>query len=105
MAQCGKMQLYMKGFTFKQWYLMKHSLLKTIRQKHRKQCTIDASRRVALSGTPIENSVDELWAIFQVILPGLLPALKEFRQLEPKRIAALTKPFIMRRLKTEVLTE
>src|SRR5699024_11242817 len=28
--------------------------------------TIDASRRFALSGTPIENSVDELWAIFQV---------------------------------------
>src|SRR5699024_2437040 len=37
--------------------------------------TIVASRRFALSGTPIENSVDELWAIFQVILPGLLPAL------------------------------
>src|SRR5699024_12872298 len=66
---------------------------------------ISASRKFALSGTPIEKSVDELWAIFQVILPGLMPSLKEFRQLEAKRIAALTKPFIMRRLKTELLTE
>src|SRR5699024_4008688 len=66
--------------------------------------SVDASRRFALSGTPSENSVDELWASFQVILPGLLPPLKQFRQLEPKRIAALTKPFIMRRLTTEVLT-
>src|SRR5699024_10933185 len=60
--------------------------------------TIDASRRLALRGTSIGYSVDELWAIFQVILPGLLPALKEFRQFEPKRIAALIKPLIMRLL-------
>src|SRR5699024_10260996 len=40
---------------------------------------ISASRKFALSGTPIENSVDELWAIFQVILPGLMPSLREFK--------------------------
>ena len=67
--------------------------------------SIHAARRFALSGTPIENSVDELWAIFQVIMPGLLPSLKEFRQMEPKRIASLTKPFILRRIKSDVLKE
>lgn len=66
---------------------------------------IKASRRFALSGTPIENSVDELWAIFQVVLPGLMPTLREFRQMEPKKIAALTRPFILRRLKGDVLRE
>lgn len=95
-----------EGLHFQTMVLDEAQFIKNYQTKTSKAVrTIDASRRFALSGTPIENSVDELWAIFQVILPGLLPALKEFRQLEPKRIAALTKPFIMRRLKTEVLTE
>lgn len=66
---------------------------------------ISASRKFALSGTPIENSVDELWAIFQVILPGLMPSLREFKKLEPIKISLMTKPFILRRLKTDVLKE
>ncbi len=66
---------------------------------------ISAKRRFALSGTPIENSVDELWAIFQVILPGLMPNKKAFRQLEPYKIASMTKPFILRRIKEDVLKE
>lgn len=66
---------------------------------------VKASRRFALSGTPIENSIDELWAIFQVILPGLLPNQKTFRHLPYERIAMITKPFILRRLKEDVLTE
>ncbi|WP_077329462.1 DEAD/DEAH box helicase [Virgibacillus siamensis] len=66
---------------------------------------IDASRRFALSGTPIENSIDELWAIFQVILPGLMPNQRTFKQMSPEKIASLTKPFILRRLKQDVLKE
>ena len=66
---------------------------------------IRASRKFALSGTPIENTIDELWAIFQVVLPGLMPNRKEFRQLEHDKIASLTKPFILRRLKSDVLKE
>src|SRR5699024_4899123 len=48
---------------------------------------IKAGRRFALSGTPIENSIDELWAIFQVILPGLMPNQRKFKQLEHDKIA------------------
>ncbi|WP_047983901.1 DEAD/DEAH box helicase [Ornithinibacillus californiensis] len=66
---------------------------------------IKASRRFALSGTPIENSIDELWAIFQVVLPGLMPNQKTFKQLSHDRIASITKPFILRRLKKDVLKE
>lgn len=66
---------------------------------------IKAGRRFALSGTPIENSIDELWAIFQVILPGLMPSQRNFKQLSHEKIASLTKPFILRRLKKDVLKE
>ncbi|WP_339160949.1 DEAD/DEAH box helicase [Siminovitchia sp. FSL H7-0308] len=66
---------------------------------------IRATRKFALSGTPIENSVDELWGIFQAILPGLFPGLKDFKKMEPKKIANMIRPFILRRLKSDVLKE
>ena len=59
----------------------------------------------ALSGTPIENHLGELWSIFQIVLPGLLPSKKEFMKLPTDRVAQFIKPFVMRRKKEEVLTE
>ena len=59
----------------------------------------------ALSGTPIENNIGELWSIFQIVLPGLLPAKKAFMKLPAERVAQFIKPFVMRRKKEEVLTE
>lgn len=59
----------------------------------------------ALSGTPIENHLGELWSIFQIVLPGLLPSKKEFMKLSAERVAQFIKPFVMRRKKEEVLTE
>jgi len=59
----------------------------------------------ALSGTPIENHLGELWSIFQIVLPGLLPAKKEFMKLSTERVTQFIKPFVMRRKKEEVLTE
>lgn len=59
----------------------------------------------ALSGTPIENHLGELWSIFQIVLPVLLPAKKEFMKLSTERVAQFIKPFVMRRKKEEVLTE
>ncbi|OFK89014.1 DEAD/DEAH box helicase [Streptococcus sp. HMSC056C01] len=59
----------------------------------------------ALSGTPIENHLGELWSIFQIVLPGLLPAKKDFMKLSTERVAQFIKPFVMRRKKEEVLTE
>ena len=59
----------------------------------------------ALSGTPIENKLLEIWSIFQIVLPGLLPAKKEFLKMEPEKVARYIKPFVMRRRKEDVLPE
>lgn len=48
----------------------------------------------ALSGTPIENSVAELWSIFQAIIHGFFPSQKEFRQLDLEKIAKMIRPFL-----------
>lgn len=66
---------------------------------------VKSSKRFALSGTPIENSQDELWSIFQAIMPGFLYDYKSFRSMQPDTIARIVKPFIMRRLKEDVLSE
>ena len=59
----------------------------------------------ALSGTPIENHMGELWSIFQIVLPGLLPAKKEFLKMPADLVARYVQPFIMRRKKEDVLQE
>jgi SNF2 family DNA or RNA helicase len=66
---------------------------------------IRAETCFALSGTPIENSLDELWSIFDVILPGFFPSQQMFRKLPADRIAQRVRPFILRRLKRDVLRE
>ncbi|MGT2887786.1 SNF2 helicase associated domain-containing protein [Streptococcus didelphis] len=67
--------------------------------------SFNAKNCFALSGTPIENKLLEIWSIFQIVLPGLLPSKKEFLKLEAKQVARYIKPFIMRRRKEEVLPE
>ncbi|WP_338215186.1 SNF2-related protein [Lacticaseibacillus salsurivasis] len=59
----------------------------------------------ALSGTPIENRPEELWAIFALVMPGLLPSKRAFNQLTPAEIALRVSPFILRREKAKVLKD
>ncbi|MDQ0724077.1 SNF2 family DNA or RNA helicase [Paenibacillus sp. W4I10] len=66
---------------------------------------IQAPRRFALTGTPVENSLDELWSIFEAVFPGLFPSYRRFRDLSPERISRMVRPFILRRLKKDVLEE
>jgi len=75
---------------------------------------LDGDFRLALSGTPIENHLGELWSLFTFINPGLLGSLGEFKRRfgkavkDPQHMAllrAVISPFILRRLKQEVLTE
>ena len=72
---------------------------------------LNASARIALTGTPVENRLGDLWSIFDVINPGLLGTAKEFGAFT-KRLAArqhnsyaplraLVRPYILRRLKTD----
>ncbi len=79
--------------------------------------SIHASVRFALTGTPIENTIAELWSIFDFLMPGYLYKYARFRQLFEvplikdgdtsvlSEIKRMTSPFILRRLKKEVLTE
>ena len=77
---------------------------------------IEASFRVALSGTPIENYLDELWSLFDIINPGLLGSRESFQRrfagpIERGKAGArdalrtLIRPFILRRTKSAVLNE
>ena len=65
----------------------------------------EVERTYALSGTPIENHLGELWSIFQIVLPGLLPSKKAFLKMPAETVARYIKPFVMRRKKEEVLQE
>lgn len=76
---------------------------------------IRAKRRFALSGTPIENSLMELWSIFDFIMPGYLYDEKRFGVRYHKKLKQgpevieelnkLIKPFILRRKKKDVIKE
>lgn len=66
---------------------------------------IQADHRFAITGTPVENSLEELWSIFHVVFPELFLGLKEYSNLSRKQIARRIRPFLLRRMKEEVLLE
>jgi SNF2 family DNA or RNA helicase len=78
---------------------------------------LDADWRLALTGTPLENHVGELWSLMRVVCPGLLGSWERFRKgfaepierdRNPDRLMALSRvirPFILRRTKKEVLKD
>lgn len=66
---------------------------------------IQADYRFALTGTPVENSKEELWSIFHVVFPELFQGLKEYSNLSREKIARRIRPFLLRRLKEDVLSE
>lgn len=78
--------------------------------------SVRAVRRFALTGTPVENRLAELWSIFDFLMPGFLFSRRTFMnrfevpiQRQEDRVAEhlrqMVAPFILRRLKQEVLTE
>ncbi|MHB1873512.1 MAG: DEAD/DEAH box helicase [Streptosporangiaceae bacterium] len=74
---------------------------------------LGAGHRVALTGTPVENRLAELWSIMDFLNPGMLGSPEQFRaryaipverhgQTEPAhRLRAITRPYVLRRLKTD----
>jgi SNF2 family DNA or RNA helicase len=74
---------------------------------------LEAGHRVALTGTPVENRLAELWSIMDFLNPGLLGSSEVFRtryaipvekygQTEPaERLRKITRPYVLRRLKTD----
>jgi SNF2 family DNA or RNA helicase len=74
---------------------------------------LNAKRRLALTGTPIENRLSEIWSIFDFVSPGLLGPLNKFEERYGRpidqgdskaaaRLRATIHPFILRRTKIEV---
>jgi len=78
---------------------------------------LDARHLLALTGTPLENHLGELWSLFDLLMPGFLGDSRTFarhwrKPIEVNRdgprarlLAARVRPFILRRMKSEVATE
>lgn len=78
---------------------------------------INAKHRFALTGTPIENRLSELWSIFDYLMPGYLYNYSKFKSSfetpivrkkdaeQSERLRKMVAPFILRRLKTDVLKD
>ena len=89
--------------------------IKNVRsQVHKSAKAIDAELRLCLSGTPVENNLEELWALFDFVMPGLLGDAGRFRGAfrwpierdnNEERLQTLrdrVAPFVLRRLKDTV---
>lgn len=86
-------------------------------QTHKALKQMHSQVRIGLTGTPIENNLFELHALFNIVLPGYMPTETVYKQLfvqpiekqqdrEKKHLLArLIKPFVLRRKKSEVLLE
>jgi superfamily II DNA or RNA helicase len=77
---------------------------------------LPAARRLALTGTPIENRLSEIWSIFEFVCPGLLGPLNKFEERFGRpidqgdgkaatRLRSVIHPFILRRTKSEVVKD
>ncbi|EFM10601.1 SNF2 helicase associated domain protein [Paenibacillus curdlanolyticus YK9] len=66
---------------------------------------IQAKHRFALTGTPVENRLEELWSIYSVVFPELFPSRQSFYELTRETVARRARPFLLRRLKKDVLKE
>ncbi len=78
---------------------------------------ITAAFKLALTGTPIENRLSELWSIFDFLMPGFLYTYQRFREEietpivvngdenKMERLQRMIRPFVLRRLKSEVLQD
>ena len=86
-------------------------------KRSRAAVNLNAQFRLVTTGTPVENNLGELWSIFNFIIPGLLgdntffrdrfvsPIERDHDSVAMKRLAAIVKPFILRRSKDKVLTD
>ncbi len=115
------LQLNADAFAARRWHTLVLDEAQAIKNAAAKRSLavhrLDADFRMALSGTPIENRLSELWSIMRVCNPGLLGPLARFNQrfaapIERDRdrpaqrtLRRLIAPFVMRRTKAQVLDD
>jgi len=94
-----------------------HSIknVNSIRYQNLLKLAFRAQYRLMLTGTPLQNNVNELWALLNFLMPNIFGVTKDFKSLswpeeegkdypeEVDRIKKIISPFILRRLKSEVL--
>ncbi|QIL46110.1 DEAD/DEAH box helicase [Vagococcus coleopterorum] len=66
---------------------------------------LKTTQRFALSGTPIENKLEELWSLFAIVMPGFFPKRAKFNRMSASEVAKMIQPFVLRREKREVLKD
>lgn len=116
----GMLQNNSEQFAAIQWHTLVLDEAQAIKNDATKRAkaamALNADFRLALSGTPIENHLGELWSLFQFLNPGLLGSKAQFTQRFATPIERgdadarallkkLLRPFVLRRTKTRVLTE
>ena len=117
----GLLQSNLDQFAAVKWHTLVADEAQAIKNRQAKRTqavvSLTADFKLALTGTPIENHLGDLWSLFRFINPGLLGSLESFNQrfvlpIEQQRepglqahLQALIKPFLLRRLKRDVLTE
>lgn len=106
--------------TGKQWNVVCLDEAHTIKNRDTKMSKVamqlQASARLILTGTPIQNHLSELWNLFRFITPGLLGSYEQFRlkfivpieegdKEKQRRLKRIVQPFMLRRTKSEVVEE
>jgi SNF2 family DNA or RNA helicase len=111
----------LRALSAQPWHLLILDEAQAVKNAHARAARalrrLQARHRLALTGTPLENHLGELWSLFDLLMPGLLGDSRSFarhwrKPIEVNRdgprarlLAARVRPFILRRLKTEVAAE
>ena len=119
-ASYGMIDRHLKALQDVSWHTLAIDEAQAVKnpeaRRTRAVAGLRADFRIALTGTPIENNLEELWSLFRILNPGLLGSRASFRKrflsADPPRAAdaraslrALIRPFILRRTKSMVLSE
>jgi SNF2 family DNA or RNA helicase len=117
----GLMQQSIEHLQEKRWQTLildeAQAIKNPVTKRSKAVSRLNAEFKIALTGTPVENHLGELWSLFNFLNPGLLGSLQSFNerfagpielqqdQVAKQRLKRLVQPFMLRRLKTQVLEE
>ena len=119
-ASYGMIDRHLKALQDVSWHTLAIDEAQAVKNPEARRtkavASLRADFRIALTGTPIENNLEELWSLFRILNPGLLGSRASFRKrflgADPRRTAdaraslrALIRPFVLRRTKSMVLSE